>query len=254
MFRSKKTSPNALLALQLLLAFFSTYSILQDVAEDRPFVVSSKAALVKLFFDDSFSSTKRNVAFLYDSKTLIESIEKTVDRYFHLPETSLNDLELDEGGIEVRVRKMKNVDGEDINLKKYERSGGMSTSYYVDEEELHYRITSTTPSSEWKKNILSLDETNASKRGEFLRSFLSLELNFLARSLHREMDKLVLFDFDVKIVYNLESRGGRVEMSVFVGGNHVGGDRFKSVKAVFEDCFLLSLIVFHANSGGEIEV
>ncbi len=244
MFRSKKTSPNALLALQLLLAFFSTYSILQDVAEDRPFVVSSKAALVKLFFDDSFSSTKRNVAFLYDSKTLIESIEKTVDRYFHLPETSLNDLELDEGGIEVRVRKMKNVDGEDINLKKYERSGGMSTSYYVDEEELHYRITSTTPSSEWKKNILSLDETNASKRGEFLRSFLSLELNFLARSLHREMDKLVLFDFDVKIVYNLESRGGRVEMSVFVGGNHVGGDRFKSVKAVFEDCFLLSLIVF----------
>ena len=107
MFRSKKTSPNALLALQLLLAFFSTYSILQDVAEDRPFVVSSKAALVKLFFDDLFSSTKRNVAFLYDSKTLIESIEKTVDRYFHLPETSLNDLELDEGGIEVRVRKMK---------------------------------------------------------------------------------------------------------------------------------------------------
>ena len=84
----QKTSPNALLALQLLLAFFSTYSILQDVAEDRPFVVSSKAALVELFFDDSFSSTKRNVAFLYDSKTLIESIEKTVDRYFHLPETS----------------------------------------------------------------------------------------------------------------------------------------------------------------------
>ena len=246
MFRNKKTPPNALLALQLLLAFFSTYSILQDVAEDRPFVVSSKAALVKLFFDDSSSSTKRNVAFLYDSKTLIESIEKTVDRYFHLPETSLNDLELDEGGIEVRVRKMKNVGGEDTenNLKKYERSGGMSTSYYVDEEELHYRITSTTPSSEWKKNILSLDETNTSKRGEFLRSFLSLELNFLARSLHREMDKLVLFDFDVKIVYNLESRGGRVEMSVFVGGNHVGGDRFKSVKAVFEDCFLLSLIVF----------
>ena len=76
-----------------------------------------------------------------------------------------------------------------------------------------------------EKEYISLDETNASKRGDFYVHFYrSTQFSW---GLHIEMDKLVLFDFDVKIVYNLESRGGRVEMSVFVGGNHVGGDRFR---------------------------
>ena len=58
------------------------------------------------------------------------------------------------------------------------------------------------------------------------------------------MDKLVLFDFDVSVNYSLESRGGRVQIEIIIGGNHVGGESFKSVETVFEDCFLLSLIAF----------
>ena len=48
------------------------------------------------------SNTKRNVAFVYDSNALIRSIESTVERYFHLPELALNELELiEKDGIEV---------------------------------------------------------------------------------------------------------------------------------------------------------
>ena len=103
--RRKKHQFTVLLLLQLLLTFFVTFSILQDVAEDRPFVVSSKAALYELFFSENaqVSNTKRNVAFVYDSDSLISSIENTVDKYFKLPETALNEMELlEDEGIEVR--------------------------------------------------------------------------------------------------------------------------------------------------------
>ena len=248
--RRKKHQFTVLLLLQLLLTFFVTFSILQDVAEDRPFVVSSKAALYELFFSENaqVSNTKRNVAFVYDSDSLISSIENTVDKYFKLPETALNEMELlEDEGIEVRVRKMKSLDEE--NKEDF---------YFVDDYEETHRITSKTyASGAWKKKILGLDDdddgtttngvatsTSTKKKRAFLRSLLSLELKFSARSLHREMDKLVLFDFDVRINYNLESRGGRVQIEIFIGGNHVGGDSFKSVRTVFEDCFLLSLISF----------
>jgi hypothetical protein len=247
--RRKKHQITVLLLLQLLLTFFVTFSILQDVAEDRPFVVSSKAALYELFFSENarVSNTKRNVAYLYDSDSLISSIENTVVKYFKLPETALNEMELlEDEGIEVRVRKMKSLAEE--NKEDF---------YFVDDYEETHRITSKTyASGAWKKKILGLDDdddgttngvattTSKKKKRAFLRSLLSLELKFSARSLHREMDKLVLFDFDVRINYNLESRGGRVQMEIFIGGNHVGGDSFKSVRTVFEDCFLLSLISF----------
>jgi len=247
--RRQKHQFTVLLFLQLLLTFFVTFSILQDVAEDRPFVVSSKAALYELFFSENarVSNTKRNVAFVYDSDSLISSIENTVDKYFKLPETALNEMELlEDEGIEVRVRKMKSL-AEEENKEDF---------YFVDDYEETHRITSKTyASGAWKKKILGLDDdegtngvattaTSKKKKRAFLRSLLSLELKFSARSLHREMDKLVLFDFDVRINYNLESRGGRVQIEIFIGGNHVGGDSFKSVRTVFEDCFLLSLISF----------
>jgi len=247
--RRQKHQFSVLLFLQLLLTFFVTFSILQDVAEDRPFVVSSKAALYELFFSENarVSNTKRNVAFVYDSDSLISSIENTVDKYFKLPETALNEMELlEDEGIEVRVRKMKSL-AEEENKEDF---------YFVDDYEETHRITSKTyASGAWKKKILGLDDdegtngvattaTSKKKKRAFLRSLLSLELKFSARSLHREMDKLVLFDFDVRINYNLESRGGRVQIEIFIGGNHVGGDSFKSVRTVFEDCFLLSLISF----------
>ena len=247
--RRQKHQFTVLLLLQLLLTFFVTFSILQDVAEDRPFVVSSKAALYELFFSENaqVSNTKRNVAFVYDSDSLISSIENTVDKYFKLPETALNEMELlEDEGIEVRVRKMKSL-AEEENKEDF---------YFVDDYEETHRITSKTyASGAWKKKILGLDDddgttngvattTSTKKKRAFLRSLLSLELKFSARSLHREMDKLVLFDFDVRINYNLESRGGRVQIEIFIGGNHVGGDSFKSVRTVFEDCFLLSLISF----------
>ena len=117
--KKTKTKTNPLVWLQLLLAVLSTKSVLQDVAEDRPFVVSSKAALVELFFFPEanggvrVSNTKRNVAFVYDSNALIRSIESTVERYFHLPELALNELELiEKDGIEVRLNKLKNLDFE----------------------------------------------------------------------------------------------------------------------------------------------
>ncbi|CAL6322769.1 unnamed protein product [Bathycoccus prasinos] len=235
-YAKKKTKAkiNPLVWLQLLLAVLSTKSVLQDVAEDRPFVVSSKAALVELFFFPEsnggvrVSNTKRNVAFVYDSNALIRSIESTVERYFHLPELALNELELiEKDGIEGLLP------GNEINVDEYEES---------------YRITSKTSAKEWKKRILGIDDTDVdgaqTAKRDFLRSLLSLELKFQARSLHREMDKLVLFDFDVSVNYSLESRGGRVQIEIIIGGNHVGGESFKSVETVFEDCFLLSLIAF----------
>lgn len=249
--KKTKSKTNPLVWLQLLLAVLSTKSVLQDVAEDRPFVVSSKAALVELFFfpiEDNgvrVSNTKRNVAFVYDSNALIRSIESTVERYFHLPELALNELELiEKDGIEVRVKRLKNLD--------FEGKGGLGVApgneINVDEYEESYRITSKTSAKEWKKRILGIDDTDVdgaqTAKREFLRSLLSLELKFQARSLHREMDKLVLFDFDVSVNYSLESRGGRVQIEIIIGGNHVGGESFKSVETVFEDCFLLSLIAF----------
>ena len=249
--KKTKTKTNPLVWLQLLLAVLSTKSVLQDVAEDRPFVVSSKAALVELFFFPEanggvrVSNTKRNVAFVYDSNALIRSIESTVERYFHLPELALNELELiEKDGIEVRLNKLKNLD--------FEGKGGLEVApgneINVDEYEESYRITSKTSAKEWKKRILGIDDTDVdgaqTAKREFLRSLLSLELKFQARSLHREMDKLVLFDFDVSVNYSLESRGGRVQIEIIIGGNHVGGESFKSVETVFEDCFLLSLIAF----------
>ncbi len=249
--KKTKTKTNPLVWLQLLLAVLSTKSVLQDVAEDRPFVVSSKAALVELFFFPEanggvrVSNTKRNVAFVYDSNALIRSIESTVERYFHLPELALNELELiEKDGIEVRVKKLKNLD--------FEGKGGLGVApgneINVDEYEESYRITSKTSAKEWKKHILCIDDTDVdgaqTAKREFLRSLLSLELKFQARILHREMDKLVLFDFDVSVNYSLESRGGRSMIEIIIGGNHVGGESFKSVETVFEDCFLLSLIAF----------
>lgn len=249
--KKTKAKTNPLVWLQLLLAVLSTKSVLQDVAEDRPFVVSSKAALVELFFFPEanggvrVSNTKRNVAFVYDSNALIRSIESTVERYFHLPELALNELELiEKDGIEVRLNKLKNLD--------FEGKGGLGVApgneINVDEYEESYRITSKTSAKEWKKRILGIDDTDVdgaqTAKREFLRSLLSLELKFQARSLHREMDKLVLFDFDVSVNYSLESRGGRVQIEIIIGGNHVGGESFKSVETVFEDCFLLSLIAF----------
>ena len=249
--KKTKSKTKPLVWLQLLLAVLSTKSVLQDVAEDRPFVVSSKAALVELFFfpiEDNgvrVSNTKRNVAFVYDSNALIRSIESTVERYFHLPELALNELELiEKDGIEVRVKRLKNLD--------FEGKGGLGVApgneINVDEYEESYRITSKTSAKEWKKRILGIDDTDVdgaqTAKREFLRSLLSLELKFQARSLHREMDKLVLFDFDVSVNYSLESRGGRVQIEIIIGGNHVGGESFKSVETVFEDCFLLSLIAF----------
>ena len=249
--KKTKAKTNPLVWLQLLLAVLSTKSVLQDVAEDRPFVVSSKAALVELFFFPEanggvrVSNTKRNVAFVYDSNALIRSIESTVERYFHLPELALNELELiEKDGIEVRLNKLKNLD--------FEGKGGLGVApgneINVDEYEESYRITSKTSAKEWKKRILGIDDADVdgaqTAKREFLRSLLSLELKFQARSLHREMDKLVLFDFDVSMNYSLESRGGRVQIEIIIGGNHVGGESFKSVETVFEDCFLLSLIAF----------
>ena len=249
--KKTKSKTKPLVWLQLLLAVLSTKSVLQDVAEDRPFVVSSKAALVELFFfpiEDNgvrVSNRKRNVAFVYDSNALIRSIESTVERYFHLPELALNELELiEKDGIEVRLNKLKNLD--------FEGKGGLGVApgneINVDEYEESYRITSKTSAKEWKKRILGIDDADVdgaqTAKREFLRSLLSLELKFQARSLHREMDKLVLFDFDVSVNYSLESRGGRVQIEIIIGGNHVGGESFKSVETVFEDCFLLSLIAF----------
>lgn len=249
--KTKKTKTNPLVWLQLLLAVLSTKSVLQDVAEDRPFVVSSKAALVELFFFPEVnngvrvSNTKRNVAFVYDSNALIRSIESTVERYYHLPELALNELELiEKDGIEVRVKRLQNLD--------FRGKGGLGVApgneINVDEYEESYRITSETSAKEWKKRILGIDDATVdgaqTGKREFLRSLLSLELKFQARSLHREMDKLVLFDFDVSVNYSLESRGGRVHIEIVIGGNHVGGESFKSVVTVFEDCFLLSLIAF----------
>ena len=214
--KKTKTKSNPLVWLQLLLAVLSTKSVLQDVAEDRPFVVSSKAALVELFFFPEVnngvrvSNTKRNVAFVYDSNALIRSIESTVERYYHLPELALNELELiEKDGIEVRVKRLQNLD--------FRGKGGLGVApgneINVDEYEESYRITSETSAKEWKKRILGIDDATVdgaqTGKREFLRSLLSLELKFQARSLHREMDKLVLFDFDVSVNYSLESRGGR---------------------------------------------
>ena len=160
--KKTKSKTNPLVWLQLLLAVLSTKSVLQDVAEDRPFVVSSKAALVELFFfpEDNgvrVSNTKRNVAFVYDSNALIRSIESTVERYFHLPELALNELELiEKDGIEVRVKRLKNLD--------FEGKGGLGVApgneINVDEYEESYRITSKTSAKEWKKRILGIDDTD----------------------------------------------------------------------------------------------
>jgi len=162
-----------------------------------------------------------------------------------LPELALNELELiEKDGIEVRVKRLQNLD--------FRGKGGLGVApgneINVDEYEESYRITSETSAKEWKKRILGIDDATVdgaqTGKREFLRSLLSLELKFQARSLHREMDKLVLFDFDVSVNYSLESRGGRVHIEIVIGGNHVGGESFKSVVTVFEDCFLLSLIAF----------
>jgi len=162
-----------------------------------------------------------------------------------LPELALNELELiEKDGIEVRVKRLQNLD--------FRGKGGLGVApgneINVDEYEESYRITSETSAKEWKKRILGIDDATVdgaqTGKREVLRSLLSLELKFQARSLHREMDKLVLFDFDVSVNYSLESRGGRVHIEIVIGGNHVGGESFKSVVTVFEDCFLLSLIAF----------
>ena len=126
----------------------------------------------------------------------------------------------------------------------------------VDEYEESYRITSKTSAKEWKKRILGIDDTDVdgaqtAKREFYARCYRRVEVS--GESLHREMDKLVLFDFDVSVNYSLESRGGRVQIEIIIGGNHVGGESFKSVETVFEDCFLLSLIAFTQVRAVEID-
>lgn len=127
-----------------------------------------------------------------------------------MPELALNELELiEKDGIEVRVKRLQNLD--------FRGKGGLGVApgneINVDEYEESYRITSETSAKEWKKRILGIDDATVdgaqTGKREVLRSLLSLELKFQARSLHREMDKLVLFDFDVSVNYSLESRGGR---------------------------------------------
>jgi hypothetical protein len=222
----------ALFILQLLLAFLSTASILNDVKEDRNFVVSTRNAFYDQFFDSAVErqaqGPMKHKGYLYDAKDLLKSINNSIESYFRMPQTFLNDMELNaDVGLKMRIgRMMETAAFDDTAVKK------------IGETEREYRIKSAR--DDW----MDVVGVKNNKR-EFLHSLLYLELTFQARTLHRELDKsIVLFDFDVSVKYDMASRGGRVEMTVLVGGNHVGGDAFKSVKAVFKECFMLSLVFF----------
>jgi hypothetical protein len=61
------------------------------------------------------------------------------------------------------------------------------------------------------------------EKRRFFNTLVDMELQFDVRTLHREVDHFQLFDFELSVLYNLASRGGRIEMLVNVKGTHVKG-------------------------------
>ena len=52
-----------------------------------------------------------------------------------------------------------------------------------------------------------------------------MELLFRLRTLHRELDHVQLFDWEITALYDFISRGGRIELSLAVKGSHVHLDQ-----------------------------
>ena len=235
-----------LVVLQIGVAFLTTANIVANVHQDTPFVVASKGTFYDLFFDQNDITRKGNRGFLYGIDDCIKSVNNSIESYYNLPRTALEAYDVTSKPITLEVKSFDEVP----RVKdKYKDGTTFAQHATYETDSKVYNITGR--GVQW----LELVGVNTEKeKHRFFNTLVQMELVFDVRTLHREMDHFQLFDFELSVLYNLASRGGRIEMLVNVRGTHVhlGSWHWEvfTAAAVVALCIASQLMVLRNLRGG----
>ncbi|GAQ80526.1 hypothetical protein KFL_000560160 [Klebsormidium nitens] len=201
-------------SLHLVVAILLTIKIAAVVREDTPFIVASTATFSDMFL----AGVQRHgeIGLLYEIDDCVASINRTIDTYFKLPRTGLDVYDALSTPVQINVVQFSTNPRRALPDKK----GQAGKLKGLDFQTWSGNITSRSDS--WL-DLLGIDGER--KLRAFFNSLVQMEIVLVLRTLHRELDHVQAFDWEITALYDFVGRGGRIELSLSVDGSHVHQDQ-----------------------------
>jgi hypothetical protein len=222
MGRRKLASPRLrslrLSVLRVLLALGTTVLIIATTQQDTPFIVASRETFYSWLLEDEGIQRVGDKGFFYEVEDCAQAINRSLVTYYELPRDGLDSYELPRSApVALRVERFK----ENPYLQFARPGNGFDAAQRaVVHSSLEtmvqwYNVTSAT--DDWLHLVGVHDKR---QQRHFFNSLVDMEFTFTLRTLHREMTHFQQFDWQLQTRYDLATRGGRIEMSVRLVGNH----------------------------------
>ena len=148
----------------------------------------------------------------------MQAVNQSLVTYYNLPAVGLDAYEVPASEpVSLRVvqflenpRLARFTNPKDSNLARTHKPHSLDTATKF------YNITS--PTDDW---LITMNVHNKRELRAFFNSLVEMEFTFTLRTLHKELDHFQEFDWQLRTHYDLTTRGGRIEMSVRIAGNHM---------------------------------